>query len=131
LLEKLADKLGVGQQVIFAGYLSNAAEQIYKHSACLHVAFMESFGIVLIEALSRSVPVFAPAVGGVPEVFNDGVEGRFIPLDDVEAALRIITQWLDSPQLLKQAQRAARSRFLECFEAENVAADLTDFLTQT
>jgi glycosyltransferase involved in cell wall biosynthesis len=86
---------------------------------------------VLIEALSRSVPVFAPAVGGVPEVFNDGVEGRFIPLDDVEAAVRIITQWLDSPLILKQARHAARSRFLEYFEAENVAVNLTDFLTQT
>jgi len=129
ILETLADKLGIRKQVLFAGYLSNAAEQIHSHSACMHVAQLENLPITLIEALSRSVPVFAPAVGGVPEVFNDGVEGRFIPLDDPEAAVRMIIQWLDSPHIYKQAQQAARSRFLECFEAEQVAANLTNFLT--
>ena len=98
------------------------------HRAYLHVARMESFPIVLIEAMAHGLPVFAPAVGGVPEVFVDGREGRFIPLDDAEAAARIVVDWLDSPQTMSIARQAARESFLARLEAGKVAADLADFL---
>ena len=130
MLESLSLELKIQQHVYFAGFLSNAAALMPKHRSCLHVSLMESFGIVLIEALARGLPVFAPAVGGIPEVFEEGVEGRLIPLSDADAAAKIIIDWLDSPQIYRQAQRSARSRFLARFEAEQVAAILTDFLEQ-
>jgi glycosyltransferase involved in cell wall biosynthesis len=77
MLESLAQELGIRQQVSFAGFMRNAADLIQTHAGCLHVARLENLPLALIEALSRSVPVFAPAVGGVPEVFADGNEGRF------------------------------------------------------
>ena len=128
MLEALASRLGIMQQVFFAGFIRNAADLIQGHSACLHVAQIENLPLTLIEALSRGVPVFASAVGGVPEVFTDGREGRFIPLDDAQAAARIIIDWLDAPQTMAIAQLAARNRFLARFEAGKVAADLADFL---
>lgn len=127
-LESLASELGIRQQVFFAGFVSNAASLMPLHRAFLHVARMESFGIVLIEAMAYGLPVFAPAVGGVPEVFDDGREGRFIPLDEAEAAARIIIDWLDSPQAMAMARQAARERFLARFEAMKVATNLADFL---
>jgi glycosyltransferase involved in cell wall biosynthesis len=127
-LEALASQLGIRQQVVFTGSVLHAAELIPGHSALLHVARMENFGIVLVEAMAHGLPVFAPAVGGVPEVFSDGCEGRHIPIDDAQAAARIIIDWLDSPQTMALAKRAARARFVERFEAAKVAADLADFL---
>jgi len=129
MLESLAQELGIRQQVSFAGFMRNAADLIQTHAGCLHVARLENLPLALIEALSRSVPVFAPAVGGVPEVFADGNEGRFIPLDDAETAARIIIGWLDSPPIMEKAKLAARSKFLSHFEAGQVAASLTDFLS--
>lgn len=127
-LESLALELGIRQQVFFAGFVRNAAGRMPLHRAYLHVARMESFPIVLIEAMAHGLPVFAPAVGGVPEVFVDGREGRFIPLDDAEAAARIVVDWLDSPQTMSIARQAARENFLARLEAGKVAADLADFL---
>jgi len=127
MLETLAKELGISQQVSFAGFVSNAANLMPRHRAFLHVARMESFGIVLIEAMAHGLPVFAPAVGGIPEVFVDGREGRFIPLDQPEAAAKTIIDWLDSPQTMAIARQAAHERFVARFAAEKVAADLVDF----
>ncbi len=127
-LEKLARELNIEKQVRFMGFVPNAAALMPKHRACMHVARMESFGIVLIEAMSRGLPVFAPAAGGMPEVFEDGVEGRLIPLDDPQAAARLILEWLDDEAMMRRVKSAARRRFLDRFEADRVASELAGFL---
>lgn len=38
---------------------------------------MENTPIALIEALSCGLPILAAPVGGIPEVFRDGVEGYY------------------------------------------------------
>jgi glycosyltransferase involved in cell wall biosynthesis len=72
--------------------------------------------------------VFAPAVGGIPEVFSNDIEGRLIPIDAPDAAAKKIVEWLDSPDKMSKANEAARSRFVDRFSADKVAADLADFL---
>lgn len=128
MLERRAAELGIAGQVRFAGFVAHAATLMPAHRACLHVAHMESFGIVLIEALSRGLPVFAPAVGGIPEIYSEGQEGRFIPLDDAALAAQMITDWLDDDVMIKKAGLASRRRYLDCFENDVVAAQLIGFL---
>lgn len=130
MLKALASELGVETQVHFRGFVTPAAALMPAHRACLHVARMENLPLTLIEAQSRGLPVFAPAVGGIPEVFDDEVEGRLIPLDDADTAARRIIEWLDDPQRMHEAGEAARRRFLARFEAERVAAELARFLDE-
>lgn len=84
--------------------------------------------VISIEAMSRGFPVFAPAVGGILEVFDDGVKSRSIPLDDAQAAVRLILEWLDDEMVMRNDHAAARRRFLERFEADPVASELASFL---
>lgn len=129
-LVKSAKSLGVENDVTFTGQIRDVAGLMATHRACLHVSRMESFGIVLIEAMAQGLPVFASRVGGVPEVFDDGIEGRFIPLDDAAAAAGMIQQWLCEPAVLAQAGYRARARFMARFETGTVAQELIDFLMQ-
>ena len=130
-LQQRAETLGLSEQVRFAGFVRDAARLFARHRACLHTARIENLPLTLIEAMSRGVPVFAPPVGGVPEVFNDGVEGRLIPLDDAPQAARLLLQWLGQPARLAVAGRLARARFLTHFESDVAAARLRDFLQAT
>lgn len=127
-LEADARRLGVADQVHFAGFVAGAADRMPGHRACLHVARMENLPLTLIEAMARGLPLFAPAVGGIPEVFDDGHEGHVIPLDDAAAAARIIAGALDAPGSVARAGAAARARFERDFEARRVATRLDAYL---
>lgn len=127
-LQKLARQLGISDQVNFMGHIANAHELLARHRACIHAATMENLPLTLVESLSYGSPVFAPAVGGIPEIFDDGVEGRRLPLDDADAAATMVTEWLLSPERMRSASLAARKRFLRSFESSLVAMRLTAFL---
>ncbi|GAB2886731.1 hypothetical protein GCM10027046_13800 [Uliginosibacterium flavum] len=128
MLERRAEDLGVAAQVRFLGFVRNAAALFVQHRACLHTARIENLPLTLVEALSRGVPVFAPAVGGIGEVFDDGVEGRLIPLDEAQRAAEILIEWFDEEGRLAKAGRLARERFLRDFESDVAAERLSSFL---
>lgn len=58
----------------------------------------EAFGIVFAEASAFGVPCLAPAVGGLPSVITDDVNGQLFPLDaDGAAYARYILQLMREP----------------------------------
>jgi glycosyltransferase involved in cell wall biosynthesis len=127
-LEALAKELGVNQQVRFAGMVPHAAAWFARHRACLHVALVENLPLTLVEALSQGVPVFAVPAGGVPEVFTDGQEGRYLPPDDAERASSLINDWLGHEPTLRRAAVLARQRFSSRFANDVAATRLLRFL---
>lgn len=128
MLQNRTRDLGLSSLVRFTGYVPNAAQLMHEHRAYLHTATLENMPLTLIEALSRALPVFAPAVGGIPEIFEDGIEGRMFVLEDSMAAAHSVLSLLDSPDLLRDASAAARSRYLRQFQSADVAKRLTAFL---
>jgi glycosyltransferase involved in cell wall biosynthesis len=127
-LESLAQQLGIASQVTFAGQILNAVQELPHYRAYIHAARMENLPITLIEALSQGCPVLAPAVGGIPEIVEDGREGRLIPLDNAQEAARIITTTMQDPQRVALHCEAARVKFVRRFELSATAARLADFL---
>jgi glycosyltransferase involved in cell wall biosynthesis len=90
---------------------------------------MESFGIVLVEAMSCALPVFAPAVGGIPEVFDDGIEGIGWPLDDATACAQKLIALLENGATWQVMSRAARQCYLTHFSPEVLGPKWLDAIT--
>jgi len=44
----------------------------------------EPLGIVNLEAMACAIPVVGTATGGIPEVVDDGVTGRLVPIDQMQ-----------------------------------------------
>jgi glycosyltransferase involved in cell wall biosynthesis len=120
--------LGLAQHVRFAGYVAGASSHLSRFKAYLHVAQMENFPLVLVEAMARGLPVFAPDTGGTAEAFTQGVEGWVIPLDNAVQAANIIGEQLADAAGLQRAAQAARARFTEHYETSRLATRLFDFL---
>lgn len=114
-LENLAANLGLTGQVKFLGYQPDAARLIPFHKVFIHASKMESQGIVLLEALRAAVPVFAGPVGGIPEVFNDGLEGGYLnlanPRESAEKLIAILEDKNKWKRMSLCAQETYNSRF--------------------
>jgi glycosyltransferase involved in cell wall biosynthesis len=59
-------------------------------------------------------------VGGVPEVFMDGVEGFLVPARDVKGMAARALEILTRPELHEQMAAAARRRALSHFCASKI-----------
>lgn len=64
-------------------------------SALVHFPTEESFGLVVAEALARNLKLFAPSLGGIPDIAAgiDGVE--LLANDDWLGLERAIAAWID------------------------------------
>lgn len=127
-ISELVKNLDVAGLVKMTGHVNGASNLMKKHRAYLHVASMENLPIAIIEAMANGLPVFATPVGGVPELFRDNEEGRFIPLDNAEAAAVKVIEWLASDAIMEKARIAARERYASSFKADYMGARLTNFL---
>ena len=81
-LQHRCDELGLREQVIFAGLRDDMPRVLPSLHLLLHPARMEGLGVALLEAADCGVAIVASAVGGIPEVVRDGVNGRLVPPDD-------------------------------------------------
>ena len=74
----------------------------------------ESYGMVVVEALARGLPVVAAEVGGVPEALGHGADGTrpglLVPPGDSVALREAIESWLEDAELRRRLRRAARER---------------------
>lgn len=90
-LESLVKSLGIESKVKFLGELSQLKVRDLLHSADLFVltSLRETFGVVLIEALSSGLPVISTRCGGPEEiVFTEG--GSLIDVGDLRSLVRAI-----------------------------------------
>lgn len=85
-LAKLAADLGVAEQVVFAGFVSD--EQLVEHYRLADAYVMpsrEGFGIVYLEAMACGVPTLSGDDDGSADPLQDGRVGWRVPYRDPEA----------------------------------------------
>jgi glycosyltransferase involved in cell wall biosynthesis len=74
-LGALADKLGVGARVVFAGWRTDIYAALAAMDLFALPSINEGMGKALVEAMYAGLPCVATRVGGVPELLRDGEEG--------------------------------------------------------
>jgi glycosyltransferase involved in cell wall biosynthesis len=109
-LESLARELGLGDSVVFAGFVPD--EDLGSHYALASVysnpAKLESFGLSVIEALASGLPVVSVAEGGPVDTVGNGERGFLAEADakDIAAKLKVL---LKSPALAREMGEAGRA----------------------
>jgi glycosyltransferase involved in cell wall biosynthesis len=132
-LRALAARLRVADRVRFLGWRTDVPAVLAAADVVLLPSRMESFGLVLAEAMALARPCVGAAVGGIPEVVEHGVTGVVVAPEPAAfaAALTPLVAW---PDLRRRMGEAGRRRVLERFgagrQAEAVAALLGEVLAQ-
>ncbi|MBY6096289.1 glycosyltransferase family 4 protein [Ferrimonas balearica] len=108
-----------GSDVVFTGALPHSETQQLMASSDLLVLCSDTEGtpLVLLEGAALAKPMVATAVGGIPELFDDGVEARLVP-PDAAALATGIDQLLTAPEQGAILGHAARTRLLAQFSPQ-------------
>lgn len=128
-LENLARRLRLEERVHFAGRLERPALIAALRAADLfvHNARVAGQPHVLFEAWATGVPVVAAAVGGIPELISDRVDGRWVPAGDRAVLRQTIRELLDDP-LARAALRSGGRAALLRYGADAVLAQTAEML---
>ncbi len=122
-LDKLAQDLGVFEQVHFLGFLSPEELQTVfnKATAMVFASKFEGFGLPLLEAFHAKLPVVSSNSSTLPEVARDGA--LYFQPDSAEELARQMKTVLDSPEIRQELIRKGTS-ILSQSSIQNTAARL-------
>lgn len=115
-LRRLAAELDIEQRVVFLGSRADAPALL----ACADVVALashtvECFPYAILEAMAMRRPAVCTAVGGLPEMIEDGVTGYLVPPRDPRALAEALGQVLTSADRGRAMGEAARRRLEERF----------------
>jgi len=117
-LQAYARELGVENAVRFLGFVSPVAGAFEDAAIAVVPSLGEGFGMVALEAMERARPVIASAVGGLPEIIDDGRTGLVVPSADAETLADAIVELASDLGRARAMGAAGRERALAEFTPE-------------
>lgn len=125
-LQSLIGDRGLQRNVILRGHQEDMGAFYRGLDLYLNTSLHEGIPMTVLEALGWGVPVIAPAVGGIPEIIEDGVQGYVIDGRDPERFAEKCRLLRGDAGRYRQFRAAARKRALEEFSVEAMAAGYRD-----
>jgi glycosyltransferase involved in cell wall biosynthesis len=124
LLEVQAASLGLLDGAAPAVVFTGRRDDVPAVTAALDVAVLPSYreaqGLSILEAMALSRPVVASAVGGIPEMIDDGRTGLLVPPKDAAALAGALTRLLRDPVEAERLGRAGHDLVHERFCVEQM-----------
>lgn len=133
-LEARVAALALQDCVWFAGPRSDVAPVMRSLSLFALSSIAEGTPVTLLEAMASELPVVATAVGGIPDLLQDGRCGALAPAGDPHALAEAIAPYVRDPALARRHGAAGRERVEQRYSMRAMLAAyvaLYDTLCQT
>ena len=105
-------------RVVFTGRRDDVAAVTADLDVAVLPSLREAQGISVLEAMARRRPVVASAVGGIPEVITDGVDGILVPPADPDALADAVAGVLTDDGLRRRIGDAGHATVVERFSID-------------
>lgn len=125
-LRQLAAELGLGPRVNFLGQRRDIPDLLAALDILVLPSHSEGVSLALLEAMAAGLPVIATAVGGLPEVVTDEVNGLLIPPRDPEAVARALDRLLADPEFAKRLGEQARAEVEAHYSLERLGREINE-----
>ncbi len=127
-LRSLAWELGVGEKVLFTGFISDEdRDRLFKIAdVAVFPSLYEPFGIVALEAMAARCPVVVSEVGGLKDVVRHAETGITVYPDNVESLTWGILHTLQHPQWAAARVENAYRMVREVYNWERIARMTAD-----
>ena len=126
--KQMAQQLGVGDRVIFAGARRDLPAIYAAADALLLPTSYETFALVCLEAMASGLPVLASPVGGIEDYLRDGENGFHIRREPKDIAVKL-DRLLNDPELTARI-RAAGLATVQDYAWEKIARQYLDLFEE-
>ena len=117
--------LGLERSVLFTGWRDDIPSITSAFDIAVQSSrYIEGFGTALLEAMALGKPVVATAVGGIPELVEDGTTGFLVPPADSGALAAAIRRLVVEGAARERMGRAGRARLEQLFDQRRLAKQL-------
>jgi glycosyltransferase involved in cell wall biosynthesis len=123
-VEQRAHDLGIVRHCLFLGYQEEVASWYEAFDAFVLPSANEGTPVVAIEALAAGRPVVATAVGGVPDVVREGVDGFLVEPGDLVGLAERLERLAADPELRARMGAAGRARVVPRYAVDRLIDDM-------
>ena len=114
-LEAQAVALGIEHSVHFAGFIKTPGDYVIDADIIVVPSRSEGIPNAVLEAMALGKPVVATAVGGIPEIIEDGVSGCLVPPEQPQLLAEAITAVMNDASLYNRFVVNGKQRMQESF----------------
>jgi glycosyltransferase involved in cell wall biosynthesis len=107
-LERRREELGLTGTVLFPGFTGEVGAALALLEVFVLSSYLEGLGTSVLDAQAAGIPVVATAVGGVPEMIEDGINGWLVAGRDPVALATAVEDALCRPEEARRRAVAAR-----------------------
>jgi glycosyltransferase involved in cell wall biosynthesis len=125
-----AAKLGVSQDVLFAGHRSPPVHCLKWMNVFVLPSLYEGFPNALLEAMAAQIPVVASDVGGVNELVHHEENGLLVPPGNSSALAEAVRSLLLNPEKARLMATLAFDRIRKEFSLEVMLKEYDDLYEQ-
>ncbi len=118
-LAGIVKRSGLADRVHFLGFRDDIPRLLSAFDVFVSASYSEGFGRAIAEAMAVNCPVVATAVGGVPEIIDDGINGLLIPPGEPEILARCVVNLLNDKELRARLVREGRRKIRAWFDLED------------
>jgi glycosyltransferase involved in cell wall biosynthesis len=119
-LEHFATEIGLSDKVRFLGIRNDIADLLAASDVFVLTSDWEGLPLTVIEAMASGKPVIATAVGGVPELIADGLNGILVPPGDGTALAKAMVRMVQDFSSRKKMGELGRTIAQERFDIPNM-----------
>jgi len=119
-LRKYAYGIGLSSSAVFLGERADVQELLPAFDLFVLPSLTEGISITLLEAMAAGIPIVASAVGGNPEIVEDGRTGLLIPLKNMSAWVQGIKGLIADREMREILSIAGRTRVRNRFSLETM-----------
>ncbi len=119
-VERKIEALDLCNNIHLLGVKSNMQEIMCSADLFLLNSTLEGMPLVLLEAMSCSLPVVTTPAGGIPELVRPGQDGMVTKGFSQEEYAQAVIELLENDEKRKELGKAGRRRVEESFSAERI-----------
>lgn len=130
-LQELTNKLGLGSNVEFLGYVSldEKMKIIAASNALVFPSLCEGFGLVILEAFSQRKPVLVSNIKPMSDIVSDGKNGFVLDPYDEKSWAEHLLQLIENPSYALEMGREGSKLLVDSFNQDLMLSKVLEMYT--